>query len=219
MKFKKNPFPDFSQKKHKESQGIAQSLVSALSPDITPKIALEIILTKQIAEAFFIPQKQLNHPVSSWFKIWLFKPKAVFQPAHEILLELLALLIPADFLQKSKTKILEKVWSKWTQTSTFRNTPDSKIRQTISPAGGKEKFLELLKNKSTIQNLSSKKALQKWQIQSAPSEKLEPEETFPIHNSGLVLAVPFLPYFFLKAWDWWKTRSLFPKKLKTGQFC
>ncbi|WP_416171430.1 contractile injection system tape measure protein [Algoriphagus boritolerans] len=111
-------------------------------------------------------------------------------------MELLALLIPADFLQKSKTKILEKVWSKWTQTSTFRNTPDSKIRQTISPAGGKEKFLELLKNKSTIQNLSSKKALQKWQIQSAPSEKLEPEETFPIHNSGLVLAVPFLPYFF-----------------------
>jgi len=183
-------------KKRKETQSLVNALIATLSPEITPKSELKKFLTKQIAGAFFIPENQLEHPVSSWFKIWLFKPKTGFHPPYEAFWELLAWLIPADFLQKSKTKILENVWFKWTQTSTYQNPLDSKIRRTISTSGGKENFLEFLKNKRAIQKLSRKKELQKRQIRSASSEKLELDETFPISNSGLVLAAPFLPYFF-----------------------
>lgn len=190
--------------KQKESQIIVQSLVSVLSPEITPKTELEKLLENRIAEAFLVSETEINHPITQWFKTWLVNSKTTFRPTQEALLELLALLIPLDFFQKSQTKILEKVWSKWVQSSIYRNPvrPISLTKNNLTRE--KEHFFNLIKNgKGRLSESSPKnpKPLQNGssRIQKDKKnlfEKLELEETFPISNSGLVLAAPFLPYFF-----------------------
>lgn len=183
-----------SPEKQKESQIIVQSLVSTLSPEVHSKTELKNVLENRIVEAFLISETEIDHPIAQWFKTWLFKSKTAFRPTQEALLELLALFIPVDFFQKSQIKTLEKVWFKWTLFPTYRNAGVSKRRRTNSTIGEKEKFFGFLKNGSATEKLSSKEDLQKRRNSS--TEKSQLDETFPISNSGLVLAAPFLPYFF-----------------------
>lgn len=184
-----------SSEKQMESLGIVQSLVYALSPEILPIFELEKHLENQILKAFLTPEKHLEHPISRWFKTWLVNSNSAFKPTPEALIELLALLTE-DFIQKSQIKSLEKVWSKWTQTPTYRNATVSKSRRTISTIGEKEMFFEFVKNGSAIEKLFAKEDLQKRPRRNSSSEKLQLDETFPISNCGLVLAAPFLTYFF-----------------------
>jgi hypothetical protein len=152
-----------------------------------------------------IPEKDLENPVTQWLKTWLIKPKTAFRPSSEALAELLALLIPVDFFQKSKVKMLEKVWGKWIQTPIYKNSIPRVQPLKNGPETGKDVFLEFIKtskakltssslDKTSVLNQPSSTSIRK--DKKTLSEKLELDETFPISNSGLVLAAPYLPYFF-----------------------
>ncbi len=193
--------------KRKESQSIVNSLVATLSPEITPKNELEKILEARIAEAFLIVEKQLEHPIAKWFKNWLVKSKTAVRTNPEAIAELLALVIPIDFFQKSRAQILEKIWSKWTQTPIYKNsshrTQSLKIGQETekgvfikSIITAKEKLSGTsIKDNSGV-NQSTSKSVQNRKDRKSLVQKLALDETFPISNSGLVLVAPFLPYFF-----------------------
>lgn len=190
--------------KQKESRIIVQSLVSTLSPEVHSKTELEKVLENRIVPAFMISETEIDHPIAQWFKTWLVNSKATFRPTQEALLELLVLLMPLDFLQKTQTKILEKIWSKWVQSLIYRNSVKTISLRKSTPTREKEHFFNLIKNAK--ERLSESNPKNPIPLQNGSSKiqkgkktlfgKLELEETFPISNSGLVLAAPFLPYFF-----------------------
>lgn len=182
--------------KSKESQIIVNSLVSALSPEIIPKNELEKVLGDRIVEAFLISEKQIDEPVSQWFKTWLLRSETGFRPTQKALTELLALLIPADLIQKSQVSTLGKVWSNWTQTPIFRNARASETTPQNFLMDEKLKFLDLVKNGKVTRKPIIGEDPKPSQAKTPKTEKLEVTETFPISNSGLVLAAPFLPFFF-----------------------
>lgn len=191
--------------KRKESQILIKSLLATFSPEIYPKDELERGLEARTAEAFLLAEKQLENPIAKWLKTWLIHSKTAFRPSQEALAELLVELIPADYFQKSQTGVLEKIWSKWTQTPIFNNSTPRSQSLKNGQETGKDVFLELLKTaKAKLSTSFLNKTSSINQLSSNPirkdkktlSEKLELDETFPISNSGLVLAAPFLPYFF-----------------------
>lgn len=182
--------------KQKESQTLIQSLVLSLSPEIHSKIELENLLETQLGESFLISDKVLLKPISRWFKTWIVKPKTAFQPTQEALLELLVLLIPPSFFEKPQLSIFEKIWSKWVSSPIISAAVKSKTTPPISKATRKANFLELVKNGRAIDQVSGNQEFQNRKTRNSTSGLLKLDETFPISNSGLVLAAPFLPYFF-----------------------
>lgn len=191
--------------KNKESQNLVNALIASLSPEIISKNDLEKLLESRIAEAFLLAEKQIENPVTQWLKTWLIHSKTAFRPTQEALAELLVELIPDGFFQKSRIDVLEKIWSKWTQTPIFKNSSPRPQNLKNGQETGKDVFLEFLKTAKTKLSASSlNKASAINQLSSIPirkdkktlSEKLELDETLPISNSGLVLSAPFLPYFF-----------------------
>ncbi|WP_111669043.1 contractile injection system tape measure protein [Algoriphagus litoralis] len=193
--------------KRKESQILIKSLLATFSPELYLKDELERGLEARTAEAFLLAEKQLENPVTQWLKTWLIHSKTAFRPTQEALAELLIELIPADFFQKSRIGVLEKIWSKWTKTPIFKySSPRPQILKNGQETG-KDLFLKFLKTaranfpKSSLgdisaASLSASKLAKTRKEKTSITEKLELDETFPISNSGLVLAAPFLPYFF-----------------------
>ncbi len=192
---------------HKQSRELVQSLTVALSPEIHSKTELERHWEGCLFQAFFLDQNQSLDPVSAWIKTYLVKPRQSNTPASansEALLELFVLLVPKDFTQKPKLEILQKVWSKWTQTPAYKRA--NPTGNELGPSKSREigTFRELVKSgfgekekakNSTSGNIKHDKSGRKA-VDGSRSEKLMLDETIPVSNAGLVLAAPFLPYFF-----------------------
>ena len=128
--------------KSKESQNLVNALIASLSPEITSQSDLEKVLESRIAEAFLLAEKQLENPIAKWLKTWLIHSKTAFRPTQEALAELLVELIPDGFFQKSRIGVLEKIWSKWTQTPIFKNSSPRPQNLKNGQETGKDVFLE-----------------------------------------------------------------------------
>ncbi len=193
----------------KPNQGriLIQSLGQALAPEISSKSELEKRWEIHLLEAFLLAENQITDPISIWIKTYLVKPtgsKTSFSPNQEALIELFLLLVPKEFTQKAKLDILEKVWSKWTQTSVYKRANPSKKELSSSKSREIGTFRELVKtgfmDMENAGNSTSAKAppnkTSRKSADTSSSEKLMLDETIPVSNAGLVLAAPFLPYFF-----------------------
>lgn len=180
--------------KLKESLALRESLILALSTEIYPKNELEQKLNKCILEAFLFSEAKLADMVSKWIKVQVIK-SPTSNISHEAYSELLTELIPSAFKTISTTQVLEKVLVKWTQTPTFKKSSPNSETQAFSKKIVMSKFLESVKTSPDESKFSDTDATKK-SSQPSPSEKLSLDETILISNSGLVLAAPFLPFFF-----------------------
>jgi hypothetical protein len=193
----------------KQKQGIIliQSLATALSPEIHAQTELEKKWEKSMLQAFFLPENQLQDPISGWIKTNLglsSSPATSFLPSSEALTELFGLLLPKGYTLLSKLPILEKAWTKWIQTPVYKKARPSKSSLASTQSTEVVKFIEWVKTgfltkEKTASHHSDQLAQDKLGGKSAvvsTSEKLVLDETIPVSNAGLVLAAPFLPYFF-----------------------
>lgn len=182
--------------KLQQSVNLFQSLISSLSPEVHSGVVLEKILEIGIMEAFFISENQVNNPVSMWIKVELLGQlgsKTSSTPSQEALTKLLVMLIPPGMHQKSK---VEKVWAKWIQTPVYKKAARLNRNQMDFGKIEKTNLLESLKNEKIKKELDARQKLGGKLFNTTFSKSLITDETLLISNSGLVLAAPFLPFFF-----------------------
>lgn len=178
----------------KKRPALEKSLILALCPEIYQKNELEKKLEMGFLEAFLLNETYLTDPVSKWLKVNLIQPSTSYV-SLETYSELLARLIPEVFKANSKKPVLEKVWQKWTETSTFKKSILNPEPRTRSGLLAKTKFQESLKTGNS-ESQFSKPEIDRPRKQSFFREKLDLDETILISNSGLVLTAPFLPFLF-----------------------
>lgn len=196
----------FSEKPN-QAMILIESLVTAFSPEIHSQTELEKKWEKSMLQAFLLAENQLRDSISSWIKTNLglsSSPTSSFSPSSEALTELFGLLLPKGYTQQSKLPILEKAWTKWIQTPVYKKARPSKSSLASTQSTEIVKFIELVRTgfvakenttSSPSDQLAQDKLGRKSAVVSTP-EKLVLDETIPVSNAGLVLAAPFLPYFF-----------------------
>ncbi|MCF0039781.1 contractile injection system tape measure protein [Dyadobacter fanqingshengii] len=166
----------FSEKLN-EHLTLRKSLIFALSPEVYSENKLGQKLDRCFLEAFLISETKLSDPISKWLKAQLNRSST-----SEEYSVLLAELIPGS----SKKEALEKMWSKWTHTTTYKNASQNSESQAVAQQIAKAKFYEKLPKSGSTEKAG----------QPVSHVKIGFDETFPISNAGLVLAAPYLPFFF-----------------------
>ncbi len=173
-----------------------KSLNESLIPEIFEKPELEGLLSKILAETFFVANSAQISAVSTWLRSnVLISPRTKIK-SRELILPVLELLCEKKS-QIPNASASAKIIQKWLESPFVRSHSEHPMwsekqeKHQIS-----EEFQKELAARFGRKAASQKEERPTFYQKTRSIQELNADETFPVFNAGLVLTAPFLPYFF-----------------------